>query len=555
MTSLFDLAPAKELQLWPYQQELKDRVLAALNRGSRVMMQLPTGGGKTVLGLGIIKEVVDNGGRVLVLAHRVELIDQLVTQSTKYGLPTRNVYVGEPYTFEGVHVQSIGKVHQVPDSWRPRLVVIDEAHHATARTWARVVKKYHSQGAMVLGMTATPWRMSKLEGYDHLFDELVVGPQTLKLIQDGYLAMPLVVHSRQNKIRGINGDVATSGGDYSAGRMQKRLGPSLVQIPVEEWQEWCQSKRTIIYTVTRRIALDVAARIQELGGRVGVLYSPSLSDAEDQNWLALKEAALASGVMIGTAADREAVISGFATGHLNVVTNVEVLTEGVDFPEANAVILARPTKSLTLQRQMIGRVLRVTDGKSDALVIDAAGTLDEPTVGHPLTDVVWTLAPRGQPEDGVAPVSSCDQCGNVNPAAAHDCLHCGHPMGLWCLRCRQWRSSFWEGVNKDYLESDVRTGAELAQAYHVLKTIKICPRCIEDLRLIEESRREQEKRQAQHPLKCPKCGGAKLPKYDYCRRCGMNTCPKCPRQKQIKYALCWPCSQKQEASRPRIPVR
>ena len=492
-------------------------------------------------GLSLIEDVVLEGGKVLWITHRAELVDQVIRRAQQYGIPAVDVYSGkQPYQDYGLHVQSVGKVHNVPDHWRPRLVVIDEAHHATAPTWARVIEKFHAQGAHILGMTATPWRLSNTEGYDHLFDELVCGPQTLKLVQDGYLTMPLVVRSSSQELRGTRADLLGTTGDYSAGRMEKRIGPSLVSIPVAEWEEWCQERRTIIYVVSRRIALDVAARIQQAGGRVGLLYSESKTDREDENWNALVEQAVAAGVHIGTMHERKPVVDAFGDGSLNVMVNVEIFTEGVDCPGANAVILARPTKSLALQRQMVGRALRIAVGKDDALIVDCAGTIDEYQVGHPLTDYDWQLAARKTKGSGEAPVVTC-QCGNANPPAVRYCLTCDNPMGTWCLRCREWRARWGEGVDEEAFSTDTRSGPDLARAYHIEKTIAICDRCTLDLAHIVQNRESE--RKVEHPLKCSQCGGAKRPEYDLCRQCGSNQCPRCGRIKQSKYPLCYPCAQ------------
>ena len=529
-----------------YQQHCKEQIKEKLSQGKRLMFQLPTGAGKTELALSVIDDLVSDQLKVLWVTHRIELVSQVVDRALRYGIPTVDLYAGHPLQDYGLHVQSVIKARSLmaSTSWRPALLVIDEAHHATAPTWARLVEGFRDAGTSVLGMTATPWRLSRKQGYDHLFDDLFCGPQTLRLIEDGYLTMPLVVRARAPDVHGAGVRVGASG-DYSVADMERRLGASMVSTPVEAWEQWCASRRTIVYAVSRRIALDIAARIQTLGGKVGVLYSETKDDRDDANWCSLVEGARSAGVVIGTSMDRMQVVTGFASGDLDVVVNVEIFTEGIDVPGADAVILGRPTKSLALQRQMVGRVLRVADGKADALIVDCAGTINEPGVGHPIADYEWSLKPRSSgSENGTAPVREC-RCGNQNPVASHYCLWCRVPQGQWCLRCRAWRGGWLDGVSQAELEADVRTGAELARAYHVDKTIAVCERCEREIEVIREERASSraDRQEAEHPLRCPRCQKRKKPQYDFCFKCGMDRC-FCGRWKQRGRDRCVLCRTK-----------
>ena len=135
---------------------------------------------------------------------------------------------------------------------------------------------------------------------------------------------------------------------------------------------------------------------------------------------------------------RDAMITKFSDGELRVLVNVAVATEGFDLPDASSVVIARPTQSLALYLQMLGRGLRPKPNGGDCLILDLAGN----AIAHglPQQPREWSLAPRGQPPEGEAPVVWCEHCGVVSPAASHNCQSCGAPFGEDCQRCGKWRS-------------------------------------------------------------------------------------------------------------------
>ena len=136
--------------------------------------------------------------------------------------------------------------------------------------------------------------------------------------------------------------------------------------------------------------------------------------------------------------DRANAIKKFAKGKLKALVNVEVATEGFDLPDASCVVIARPTKSLSLYLQMVGRGLRPKSDGGNCLILDLAGNAWEH--GLPEKDRQWSLAVRGEPTDGEAPVVRCEQCPAVSPAASHSCKSCGEPFGKDCQRCGMWRA-------------------------------------------------------------------------------------------------------------------
>lgn len=183
---------------------------------------------------------------------------------------------------------------------------------------------------------------------------------------------------------------------------------------MEFWKNYAQNRQTIIYAVSVRHARNIEAIFRSAGIPTGVM----LGDTPLQ--------------------EREMIISRFDIGMLRVLVNVAVATEGFDLPDASCVVIARPTQSLALYLQMLGRGLRPKLDGGDCLILDLAGNAI--THGLPEQYLEWSLAPRGQPPGGEVPVAWCEHCGAVSPAASHSCQFCGEPFGEDCQRCGKWRS-------------------------------------------------------------------------------------------------------------------
>ena len=183
---------------------------------------------------------------------------------------------------------------------------------------------------------------------------------------------------------------------------------------LEFWKNYAHDRQTIIYAVSVRHARNIKAIFRSAG--------------------------IPTGIMLGDTPlrEREMTIGRFDSGTLRVLVNVAVATEGFDLPDASCVVIARPTQSLALYLQMLGRGLRPKPDDGDCLILDLAGNAI--THGLPEQYLEWSLAPRGQPPGGEAPVAWCEHCGVVSPAASHNCQSCGAPFGEDCQRCGKWRS-------------------------------------------------------------------------------------------------------------------
>ena len=420
-------------QLRPYQQSLLRDVQGALaaNPKARVMMQLPTGGGKTVIAGALLRDWLDGGRRKAVwLTHRRELAEQTRGMLTDAGVSatTDSRWTsddGAPAMAGGIVIlmaQKVGLNNKGESRVWNRydandLLVIDEAHHAAADGWTRAMQQWPGP---IVGMTATPWRLSEKEGFDRLFYDLLCGPQTadLQALENPALCQAQVFIPPPEER--IAGGVVGSIGDYTEAGIERanRDRPDIMTAgALAFWQKRADGRPTIAYAVSVDHAHNLAAVFNATGIPAGVILGQNSQ----------------------TTTERNEVISGFRNGSIKVLCNVEVGTEGFDLPDASCVIIARPTMSLALYLQMVGRGLRPKPDGGDCLILDLAAN----SLRHGLPEQYreWTLKPRGAQESGGdAPVVVCPECQTASPAASHNCRKCGYAFGKDCERCGRWRS-------------------------------------------------------------------------------------------------------------------
>ena len=413
------------VELRSYQKDLLSLTETALGATSksRVMMQLPTGGGKTHIASALMSERLKDGVKAVWLTHRRELASQTEGMLRQAGIPaTSNIRwppgIEAPSLANGVVIlmaQTVSRRTARTNVWdvynSNDILIIDEAHHATAEGWARAIN--HWPGS-ALGMTATPWRLSQREGFDHLFRELACGPTVADLQAEKWLCQARVVSPpEEDQILGGRVDAT---GDYSESGIEQANESRDVWTAgaLRFWRQHSENRQTVVYAVSVKHARNLAGVFSEAGIPAGVL----LGDTPDT--------------------ERADLISRFKDGRLNALINVSVATEGFDLPDAACVVLTRPTMSLSLYLQMVGRGLRPKPDGGDCLVLDMARNSFRH--GLPEEDREWSLKPRGASPPGECPVSRCPVCETVSPAASHYCGNCGEPFGEMCNRCGAWRA-------------------------------------------------------------------------------------------------------------------
>ncbi len=414
-------------ELRGYQQDLLESVHLLLDApDARVMLQLPTGGGKTRIAGELLSRWLKDGRKAVWLTHRRELAAQTEGMLQQYGVTAVKDMKWRPgdKTPElpnGVVIlmaQTVSRRTAAAEVWNGYdardLMTIDEAHHATADGWARAMGQWPGP---VLGMTATPWCLSQREGFDHLFGELVCGPQVAALQSDGSLCRARVLTPpKEERMEGGQLDYT---GDYSEPGIERANENRDVWTAgaLRFWQKHGEGRQTVVYAVSVMHARNLAGVFND----AGIPAKALLAETPD--------------------AKRAELIGQFRSGDLKALINVAVATEGFDLPDAACVLLTRPTMSLALYLQMVGRGLRPKLGQDngDCVILDLAG--NSLRHGLPEEDREWSLRARGEQPPGDAPLIWCEKCDALSPASNHQCGNCGWAFGESCgRRCGAWRA-------------------------------------------------------------------------------------------------------------------
>jgi DNA repair protein RadD len=361
------------IELRPYQSQLVSRIYDAFNKGHRrVLVPLPTGGGKTIVASRIIGDCVGKEQPVLFLAHRDELVTQPADKLHDFGIPSGYIKASLPSNADAlVQIASVQTMNarcikssrlDLPSA---RLIVVDEAHHGVAETWRAILERYPD--ALILGLSATPCRPDG-RGLGDDFDMMVAAPQVQELIDLGYLVGCNIFAPYNPDMTGAR----TAHGDYLPGDVDARMNtPKLVGDIGEHYFKHAHGRRTIVYASSVSHSVNIRNELNRLGANAA--HIDGNTDIEE----------------------RRRILADFKAGIIDVITNFGVLVEGFDCPEVSAIILARPTKSLGLYRQMVGRGLRSAPGKTDCLILDHSGAALGKH-GRPEDDVEWFLEPDRQ---------------------------------------------------------------------------------------------------------------------------------------------------------------
>lgn len=388
------------MDLRDYQLHDLERVRARLRAGvPRVLLQQPTGAGKTILSGTMLKGASERGLRSWFAVHRKELLDQTSEKLTMLGVPHGFIASGYPVNgFAPVQLCAIDSLaRRLAECETPDLIVPDEAHHMVAATWERCLSGHD---AKTVGLTATPERLDGRGLKDH-FDELIVGPSVKRLIADGWLSPYRYFAPGEPDLAGVK----VLGGDFNRGDIARVMGSAaLIGDVVKTYLALAEGLQGIVFAVN----VDHANAIAEAFNRAGI-----------------RAAAVSGQTPIAL---RRLTIDAFRAGDIQILSNCELFGEGFDVPSVAYVGLARPTQSLALHLQQVGRALRVIPGKSCAIVCDHAGNAFRH--GLPDDERQWTLegrkkAKRGSGPSDALPIRQCVECYRVSPSSADHCPGCG----------------------------------------------------------------------------------------------------------------------------------
>lgn len=381
------------MQLRPYQASLLSDARDVLRSHRSVLIQAPTGAGKTVIASAIVAGASRRGKRCIFAVHRRELVDQSMRTLTSLGLDVGVIAAGWPERRgANVYVASIQTLAR-RRAEHCDLLVVDECHHATSPTWRQVID---GRAEWVVGLSATPSRLDG-RGLGAIFDGLVSGPSMRELIDIGALSEYRYFAPSTVDMRGAR----TSCGDYT---------------------------RADAESAARTITGCAVDHYKKSGGRSAIAYCVNIAHSK-----ATAERFLAAGVnaahVDGTtpAALRDDIIGKFRSKHISVLCNNDLLCEGFDVPTADTAILLRPTKSVTLYLQQVGRVLRPGPGKV-ATILDHVGNVS--AHGMPCEDRQWSLegGVRSATREYESPISVCPHCFAAQRPGT-TCRFCGAEMG------------------------------------------------------------------------------------------------------------------------------
>ena len=390
------MASTRIVQLRPYQQQAISDLRMAYRSGSAApLLVAPTGMGKTVVFAAITQAAAARGRQVLILVHRRELIHQASAKLAAIGVDHGVIAAGITPANASVQVASVQTlIRRLDRAAAPDLIIIDEAHHAVAGSWRKVID--HWPNSLLLGVTATPVRQDG-RGLGAMFDRLVLGPSTAELIATGYLS-PARIYAPP-PIADLTG-IHRRAGDYAIDEAAERMD-------------------------RRTVTGDAISHYQRIGaGQPAIAFCCNVKHAEHVCH-AFKVAGIRAATLLGTTTDRDALVARFAAGFIDVLVTVDVVSEGFDCPGAAVAILLRPTQSEGLYLQQIGRVLRPAPGKAAAIVLDHVGNTLR--LGHHLEERDWTLDGLRKRDREAAPsVKVCPACFATSPSTAQVCADCGH---------------------------------------------------------------------------------------------------------------------------------
>lgn len=414
--------------LRPYQTDVVVETRDALREVQSVLTVMATGGGKTALSGFMSGSASKRGKRVIFGCHRKELIRQTAKTFDKVGIPYGVIAAG----FTGdrhqlVQIASIQTLEKRLDWYgAPDLYIPDEAHHAGAASWARIIDSFKEKGSKIVGLSATPERLDGT-GLGKWFDRMVEGPSTAWLIDQGYLSPYRLFAPTMPDLSGIK----KSMGDFNKTELEKRMsGTHVVGDVVKHYRQLAHGRKAMVFCVSIKHSLAVVEQFQAAG------YRAAHIDGESVN--------------------RDELIKAFEDGRIEVLSSVDLVSEGFDLPAIEVAILLRPTHSLSLFLQQVGRVLRpvyapgfdlttregrvaaiAAGPKPYALILDhSANTIDREKGGrgHGMPDDPrdWSLQgkikkSRASNDEDEAAVTTrqCPTCFRVHKPAPM-CPGCGH---------------------------------------------------------------------------------------------------------------------------------
>ena len=357
-----------------YQIENKRKIYDAWSKYNRVMLQMPTGTGKTRLFVSIVKDLHNWGAehkraiKVLILAHRKELIEQISNNvGYKYGLAHGLIVSqNQENKLYPVQVGSVPTLSRRLERWDDKVfdvIIVDEAHHVKAASYKNILQQYPN--AKVLGVTATPYRLNGA-GFIPEFEDLIISPSVSEFIKRGYLCEYDYYSIKEDSSlqREIDRMQLNLDGDYMDSEMMDVMDRDSIRAGiVETYLKYAKGRKGIVYTVNKNHNNHICNKFVEHGVRAVAIDSDTPKEKRDE------------------------LVGKFREGEIDVLCNVNIFSEGFDCPDVEFIQLARPTKSLSMFLQQVGRGLRIAEDKDRVVILDNVGLYNK--FGFPSARRKW----------------------------------------------------------------------------------------------------------------------------------------------------------------------
>jgi DNA repair protein RadD len=380
---------------YPYQKDLFERTLSAIDEGHKgVAVYLPTRGGKSIVALQIVEHFRD----VWFLAHTKILISQMSQELTDAGHRHGIIAPGYPRLRYRVQVISKDSLHvRLPEmqSWTPpKVIIIDEAHLCQAQRYKDIIAAYPN--TIIVGMSATWIRLDR-KGFTPPFTKLVKGPSQRELQAIGRLCK---IETFAAELFDDTG-VSTAAGDYNKAQVSDAVDkPFVLKETVRHWKKHAEGKKTLVFCSSIKHADDMARQFSESG-----YPAESLSSANDAGFIA-------------------ATLKRFYAGEFKVLVSVDLFVMGMTVRDCECIVQARPTKSLMIYLQCVGRGTMVSPGKPHLINLDTCNNWARH--GFPDADREWYLDAPPKIDKGVSELKKCPACERPILRVLMECPHCGH---------------------------------------------------------------------------------------------------------------------------------
>lgn len=370
----------KDESLRDYQRDCKLNIYDLWKTNDSIMLQMPTGTGKTKLFVSIMNDFAffsmgkddKDCVRSLIITHRDELVKQIYRELKYFYKLDCSIINSKSYRYQtefcNISVASIQTLNRRLWAWGEGtldFIIVDEAHHCLAKTYKKVLRNF--PGAKILGLTATPYRLNGV-GFTTLFDKILISPSIGDFIKAGWLSnyayysLPKDNYITQDIIDKLYYDKY---GDYATRSLERQFNTTIIRAKIiANYLKYAKGKKGIIYTISRQHNNRLCREFQKIGIRAKGIDSCTNSD------------------------DRARIVNEFKCGTVQILCNVNIFTEGFDCPDIEFIMLARATTSLALYLQQVGRGLRLSENKDKVIIIDTVGLYNK--FGLPSDKRNWT---------------------------------------------------------------------------------------------------------------------------------------------------------------------